>query len=289
MFPSIALVTPSYNQNKYLEGTIKSVISQNYPNLEYIIIDGGSIDGSLKTIEKYKSHLAYWTTGSDAGQYDAIQKGFEHSSGEIMGYINSDDVFFPWTLQVVGEIFSTFPQIEWLTSSRPCATGSSVSFPIVHTHYNRSHRWFLTTRGKLLEIRGFMQQEATFWRRSLWEKSGSRLDTELHYAGDFELWSRFYLYAIPVTVDIPLAMFRIHKEQKTSQMKAYILEANQIITKYPRPVPIPPLFIRILNRIYQRTESNSNWFDARCDRLSFDFKKEIWVYQKRLEWRNYHE
>jgi hypothetical protein len=289
MLPSISLVTPSYNQNKYLEETIHSVVSQEYPNLEYIIMDGGSNDGSLDTIKKYESHLACWETGKDDGQYDAVQKGFERSTGEIMGYLNSDDLYFPWTLRVVGEIFAAFPQIDWLTTSRPCATGASVFFPIEHTHHNWSHRWFLATRGKLLESRGFIQQEATFWRRSLWEKTGRRLNTALHYAGDFELWSRFYLQAIPVTVDMPLAMFRVHKEQKTARQDLYISEANQILSNYPRPMPVPPLLIRILNKIYQRTGSNSNWLGARCDQVIYNLQKEIWVYQKNLEWRDFHE
>lgn len=288
MLPSITLVTPSYNQNKYLEETIISVISQEYPNLEYILMDGGSSDGSLDTIKKYVSHFAYWKSEADGGQYDAVQKGFDHSNGEIMAYLNSDDLYFPWTLRVVGEIFSAFPQIEWLTTSRPCATGANIFFPVEHTHYNWSLRWFLSTRGNLLAARGFIQQEATFWRRSLWEKAGKSLNTALRFAGDFELWSRFYQKAIPVTVDVPLAMFRIHKEQKTTQQDLYISEANRIVSSYPRPFPVHPLVIGALNKIYQRIDSTSNWLGARCDCVSFDLQKEIWVYQKKLEWHDYH-
>lgn len=288
MLPSITVVTPSYNQNKYLEETILSVISQGYPNLEYILMDGGSNDGSLKTIEKYESHFAYWKSESDDGQYDAVQKGFEGSSGEIMAYLNSDDLYFPWTLRVVGEIFAAFPQIEWLTTSRPCTTGANIFFPIVHTHYNWSHRWFLATRGKLLASRGFIQQEATFWKRSLWEKAGKQLNVVLHYAGDFELWSRFYQKAIPATVDVPLAMFRVHEEQKTTRQNLYISEANQVLLNYPRPIPIPSLFIHVLNKIYQRVGSDANWLGARCDRVSYNLQQKTWVYQKNLEWRDYH-
>lgn len=284
MLPSITLVTPSYNQNKYLEATILSIVTQEYPSLEYIIMDGGSQDGSLKTIENYGSLLDYWESQTDNGQYDAIQKGFERSSGEIMGYLNSDDLHFPWTLQVVGEIFSIFPHIEWLTTSRPCATGANIDFPLGHTHYNWSHRWFLSSRGNNLLSRGFIQQEATFWRRSLWEKAGGYINTALQYAGDFELWSRFYLHTIPASVNIPLAMFRIHKEQKTVKKDLYIAEAGKIMAAYPRSIPVPSSFLRILNKIYQRGNSNSNWLGARCDRVSYDPQQEKWVYQKRLEW-----
>ncbi len=287
MRPLISLITPSYNQNKYLEQTIQSVISQKYPNLEYIIMDGGSNDGSLNTIAKYESHLAYWQTGTDGGQYDAVQQGFLHSHGEIMGYLNSDDLYFPWTLQVVGQIFSAFPQLQWLTTSRPCATGVHGHFPLEHTHHNWSRRWFLSTRGKLMKSRGFIQQEATFWRRSLWEKAGAYLDTGLQYAGDFELWSRFFEHAIPATVDIPLAMFRLHDDQKTSNIDKYLLEAEKVLSRYSLPIRIPLFFIRLLNQIYLKTGSHKNWFDARCDNVAYDIHADSWVYTKCLEWRDF--
>ena len=284
MLPSITIVTPSFNQNNYLGETIHSVVFQKYPNLEYIVMDGGSTDGSIKTIEQYSPYFAYWESQNDNGQYDAIQKGFDRSQGEIMGYLNSDDLHFPWTLRVVGEIFAAFPHLEWLTTSRPCATGANVSFPLEHTHYNWSHRWFLSSRGTKLSSRGFIQQEATFWRRSLWKKAGGYLKTDFHYAGDFELWSRFYLYAIPATVNIPLAMFRIHKEQKTAKKELYIAEAGKVISEHQYPIPLPSAFIRILNKIYQRTNGDSNWFGARCDRVSYDLLREKWIYLKMLEW-----
>lgn len=287
MPPSITIVTPSYNQNEYLEQAIESIISQKYPNLEYIVMDGGSSDGSRDTIVKYESHLAYWQTAPDDGQYDAVQKGFQGSHGEIMGYLNSDDLYFPWTLQVVGEIFSAFPQLQWLTTSRPCATGVDARFPLEHTHYNWSRRWFLSTRGELMKRRGFIQQEATFWRRSLWEKAGACLNTKLHYAGDFELWSRFFEHAIPATVDIPLAMFRVHKNQKTSNIDKYLLEAENVLSRHSIPIRVPLLFIRLLNQIYLKTGTNKNWLDARCDNVIYDLLSDSWVYKKRLEWRDF--
>ena len=115
--PKISIITPSFNQAEFLEQTITSVFSQNYPNLEYIIIDGGSTDRSVEIIKKYADKLTYWVSEPDKGHGDALNKGFNHSTGEIMAWINSDDFYFPWTFSIVSEIFKDLPQIYWLASS----------------------------------------------------------------------------------------------------------------------------------------------------------------------------
>ena len=285
-WPKISIITPSFNQGKFLEKTIRSILNQEYPNLEYIVMDGGSTDESIPTIRKYESQLTYWESMPDGGQYDALQKGFDRSSGEIMAYLNSDDLYFPWTLRVVGEVFAEFPEVEWLTTSCTSATPPEAQFPLIFNHYNQSRRRFFETRGKLLRQRAFLQQEATFWRRSLWEKAGGRFDTGLKYAGDFELWSRFYEHASPVTVHIPLAMFRIHNEQKTASLDQYITEVETVLARHPRPFWIPALLIRLANRIYRRLHLNTNWFGARSDFVEYRAYQADWVYEKKLEWRD---
>jgi glycosyltransferase involved in cell wall biosynthesis len=116
---SITIVTPSFNQAEFLPATIHSVLSQGYSNLEYRIIDGGSIDGSTDILKHYNSELAFWCSEPDEGQYHAINKGFQTSRGEIMAWLNADDMYTPWAFQVVNEIFRTLPQVDWLTTLCP--------------------------------------------------------------------------------------------------------------------------------------------------------------------------
>jgi glycosyltransferase involved in cell wall biosynthesis len=225
-YPRISVVTPSYNQGAYLEETILSVISQGYPDLEYIIIDGGSTDNSVEIIRKYEKHLAYWVSESDKGMYDAIQKGFERSTGEIMCWINSDDRYHPKSFFVLAEIFSRFPEVEWIQGS-PSAIdeqGRIVSAfgPRKWSRYN-----FLLGDYK------YIQQESTFWRRGLWQKAGSRIETSLKLAGDFELWLRFFDHARLYSVRTVLGAFRLRSSNQFSleRLDEYHREAEREIEK----------------------------------------------------------
>lgn len=227
-FPKISIVTPSFNQAQFIEATIDSVLSQNYPNLEYIIIDGGSTDGSVEIIKKYSSYLHFWCSEPDRGQYDAINKGFTYSTGEIMAWINSDDMYYPWSFKTVASIMSALPQVEWLTTLNPGAwdwygfCNEFLSFP------GYSQEAFLDGRylpGSTDRAVGFIQQESTFWRRSLWQKVGSKISTDFAMAGDFNLWSQFYLHADLYGIPSPLAGFRKQIHQKSQRINQYIDEA----------------------------------------------------------------
>lgn len=217
-FPKISIVTPSYNQGHFIEETILSVLNQNYPDLEYVIIDGASTDNTCDVIHKYKHHLTYWVSEPDSGMYEAINKGFAHTTGEIMAWINSDDKYTPWAFLVVGEIFATLPEVEWITTCFPVTWGPAGQVITSYVPGYTRHGFF---NGENLAIRHgypakFIQQESTFWRRSLWDRVGGYIDTSYTLAGDFELWARFYKDAELIGVHSPIGGFRVHPDQQTA-------------------------------------------------------------------------
>src|SRR5579864_1442509 len=185
----ISIVTPCLNSREFIDRTIRSVIDQNYDTLEYIIADGGSTDGSLDVIRKHGAAISQVVSEPDRGHYDAINKGFSKSTGEVMGWLNSNDIHFPWTLSVVSEIFSAFPSIEWATTSFPLVVDQRDRVVSAHRFYGFGRKAFW--RGQNMPIGAWrhnhwIQQEGTFWRRSLWERAGAKLEPVV--ACDFELW-----------------------------------------------------------------------------------------------------
>lgn len=219
-WPKISIVTPSFNQEKYIEETILSVLNQNYPNLEYIIIDGGSSDNSVEIIKKYEDKLSYWISEEDSGMYDALNKGFDRSTGEIMLYINSDDILQKGSLNTISHIFTRFENVDWITGYTCCINEKSefISAELsknwdITDYINNNYHW--------------IQQESTVWRRSLWEKAGGKFNTNCRYAGDLELWSRFFLYSNLVTCDAFIGAFRFRQNQLSAlHMEEYISESK---------------------------------------------------------------
>lgn len=221
--PRFTIVTPNWNGRAYLRPCLDSVLEQNYPELEYIVVDGASTDGSRLLIDEYRPRLSTVICEPDNGHADALNKGFDASTGELMGWINSDDVILPGTLSFVARLFQARPDIEWITG-RP----SSMNADGVIEWMGATRPW-----SRLRFLAGdnqWIQQESTFWRRSLWERAGARLDTDFRLANDFELWCRFFRHAELHTVDRHLGCFRVRPGQRSIVFKTrYETEAKAIL------------------------------------------------------------
>lgn len=221
--PKISIITPVYNQADYIEATILSVIEQGYPNLEYIIVDGGSTDGTIDIIKKYEKQITKWISEPDKGMYDALNKGFKLSTGDIMGWINSDDILLNRSLFNLAKIFTDVKKVNWVqcSSSYIDLSGKVINIAMPKRF---SFLMFLNNDYK------WIQQESTFWRRSLWERAGSKIDDNLKLAGDFELWFRFFQYDRLYNCNLPIGAWRKRDGQLSALRKDdYIKEINLVI------------------------------------------------------------
>lgn len=248
--PRLAIVTPSYNQAEYLEECIDSVLSQGYPNLEYVVMDGGSTDGSVEIIKRYEAHLTYWQSCPDGGQYAAINAGFARTTGDIMAWLNSDDRYHPNAFLKIATVFSEYKETDWVTGFRSIWGKDGKILMLERGITNFSRRKYLTG--------GFgkpcIQQESTFWRRSLWEKAGGFLNTACTLAADAELWLRFFRHAELYRLKALIGGFRLYGEQRSLvDNERYVFEIEHEISKellalppdtkfnpMPQPLYIPP-------------------------------------------------
>lgn len=218
--PAISIITPSYNQGEYLEQTIQSVLDQKYPNLEYIIIDGGSTDNSTKIIKKYEKYLAFWVSEKDEGQSDAINKGLRIATGEVVNWLNSDDYYEPEALLTVGNAFSN-PKVN-IVSGR----GRIFEQTNKTRHFSKGVDVY---PGNLAKTIGWarMDQPETFFRHTVIKHIGL-LDSRLHYLMDRDWWIKYlFCYGLEGVCQIPevLVNFRLHGQSKTvSQSLAFQLE-----------------------------------------------------------------
>lgn len=205
--PKISVVTPSYNHARFIEATLRSVINSGYPNLEYIVVDGGSTDGTADIIRHYADRLAYWASEPDHGQTEALIRGFSHATGDIFAYLNSDDLYEPWTLREVGEFFLTHPHVA-------VVYGDGIWIDI-DGHPIRPKKEHPFNRFIWLNDHNFIPQPSTFWRRTLYEKVGG-LDPAFSLAMDADLFIRF-------AEVVPLH----HVCRQWSQMRVYPEQKNQ--------------------------------------------------------------
>jgi glycosyltransferase involved in cell wall biosynthesis len=224
-WPKITLVTAVYNGEEYLEATIRSIVNQEYPNLEYIVVNDGSTDGTVEIIRKYERAVSCWFSQSNQGLYAALNAGFARSTGEIMGWLNSSDLLQVNGLFTVGSIFRELRDVEWITGriTKISATGMTIDVLPVR-------RW---SRGRFLAgANKYIQQESSFWRRSLWERAGGKLSTEYRAEGDFELWVRFFRHAQLYSVNALIGGYRLHDDAlSSSNMDRYNRNCDEIAAR----------------------------------------------------------
>jgi glycosyltransferase involved in cell wall biosynthesis len=210
--PTFAVVTPSFNQAPFLDATIRSVLDQGYSDLDYIVMDGGSIDGTRAILNRWSPHLRF-VSEPDGGQAAAINAGFARVRGDIMGYLNSDDLFLPGALTTLAAFFDRYPDVD-------CVYGHRV---IVDANGMEIGRWVLPPHDdEILSWADYVPQETLFWRRHVWDKVGG-LDTSFSFAMDWDLLLRFRDSGAKI-VRVPqfLGAFRVHDLQKTSSQIATI-------------------------------------------------------------------
>lgn len=244
--PKISVVTPSFNQGRYIEATIKSVLDQKYPNLEYIIMDGGSTDGTVKIIERYSECLAYWVSEPDEGQTDALIKGFDLASGDILCWLCSDDLFESRTLQEVAETFVQHPRWKvvygdsfWIDAdSRPLRFKKEIPYYRFVWMYDHN----------------YLPQPSTFWRRGIYEEVGG-LDPRMQLAMDGDLWARFAERTALHHVPRAWSRMRYYPEQKNLRLRTKSDEEAALIRS--RYLPDDPPWLRRLK-----------WFPAKGLRVA---------------------
>lgn len=252
-WPKISVVTPSFNQVQFLEETLRSVLLQGYPNLEYILIDGGSTDGSLEIIKKYEPWLTYWVSEPDRGQSHAINKGLERASGEWVLWLNSDDILLPGCLALVAAQTSLHPEFKLILGQAKVINESGALIGELSSK-------FISWNEAILNPRNTLRQVAAFFSKDLYSELGA-LDEALEIAMDTELLLRFTQHYPPLILPDYLAAFRTYPASKSQQqsLKGY-LEADAVREKFMTHPEI--------RRQYARN-SAQNWLNlSELDRFS---------------------
>jgi len=204
--PLVSVVTPSFNQARFLESTIQSVLSQDYPHIEYLIVDGGSDDGSLDIIKRYSDRLGWWVSEPDRGQTDAINKGFEKASGDIFAWLNSDDTYLPHAISEAVAYLQAHPKTGMVYGDANLVNKAGEvigKFPARQTDYQRLRRGYV-----------HIPQQAAFFRANLWHEVGP-LDPSFYFAMDYDLWVRLARVSSLDYYPRLWANFRLHSQGKS--------------------------------------------------------------------------
>ncbi|MFW6116484.1 MAG: glycosyltransferase family 2 protein [bacterium] len=224
----VSIVTPSFNQRCFVEQTLQSVLEQDYPSTEYIVMDGGSDDGSVEVIQRYASRLAYWRSQPDGGQAAAIAQGFARAQGQIHAYINSDDLYLPGALRAVSDFFRAHPDVELVAGNTLIIDANENILGV---------RWAVpVTLGELLHEGTPFCQVGCFWRASAARRAGG-FDPSFRFCMDYDFFVRLLeTGARMAVIDRYLAAYRVHREAKSSTIRPVSLqERERIRSRYPSP------------------------------------------------------
>lgn len=272
--PSISVVTSCFNAGELVEDTIRSVVQQRYPRLQYVFIDGASRDNTLEIARRYERDIAVLLSERDDGQYHGIQKGMALATGDVMAWLNGDDIYCPWTLSVVGEIFARFPDVDWIVGTSSFMNGAGQCTRVSGNSGTAMPRDYIRNGWFRPELAGYLQQESMFWRRSLWEKVGG-LDLKLSLAADFDLWRRFAEHAELHAVNVPLALFRQRPglQRSSAGQKSYEAEVARICEGLPQP---PKLWTVLSNRGEQWRHISRCLIWKRASVLAYSASSQAW-------------
>lgn len=204
--PKVSIITPSYNQGRFLEASIQSVLGQTYPNIEYIVVDGGSKDESAAVIDKYRSHFAWSVSEKDRGHADALNKGFSHATGEILAWLNSDDLYFPNAVGEAVSVLQKHPEVGMVYGDAQLIDDAGA---VVGQFASRQTDYRRMLRGSV-----HIPQATTFFRAALWHQVGP-LDLSLFFSFDYDLWVKLAKVSQLLYVPGNWAQFRIHDAGKT--------------------------------------------------------------------------
>lgn len=252
-YPKISIITPSFNQAKYLEQTIKSVVDQDYPNIEYFIMDGGSTDGSVDIIKKYAKkypQIIKWQSKHDNGQVDAINQGISKSTGEIVAYINSDDYYLPKSFQAVAKYFHNHPKSLWLVGN------CRVSDPKLAWTFTLKHLWPVQYFKIASFVFNTINQPSVFLKKDLIKRVGN-FNPKYPYSFDHEYWLRCLEFKLPSRIFNTLSVFRIQpKSISNTKYNDQLNEDYLIIKKYSQNNPfllgLHSLGQKIINLNYKK-------------------------------------
>lgn len=229
--PKISLITPSYNQGKFIKDTIESVLTQGYPNLEYIVVDGGSTDETVSILKKYGSALK-WVSEPDNGQTDAINKGLRLSTGDILGYLNSDDILMPGSLMAVAECYRQ-GSVDWITGD--CIVIDPVGKPSPGGWLVRGYKRLLMALYSPTTLKiadNMIPQPSTFWSRRAYRRIGE-FDKTLNYVMDYDYWLRLSKHYRPHDLPIVISGFRAQPESKSETSRDKLMaEGNLVLIKH---------------------------------------------------------